>query len=910
VSATLNGANTYSGGTVLQDQSTLNVGSNTALGTGALVAAGPTGQTLHADVDQTLANPVLLLGPLTTTDTGTLSLTGPIDGPGSLTQAGPGTLALSGNSTYTGGTTVAAGMLAVGSDTALGIGPLTLQTGTTLTNPVPVTLANPILAAGDATIHTGADLTATGPLSGPGDLTKTGPAALTLDGDLSGYTGQLIAAAGTLNLTQPFTADLDVNAGATVNLGNGGNAPGLTAPIAGTLNLGNGSNTLNIPVDQFGQLTGTVNGGTGDDQVNIIHSGEGTWAPGTLTGIERIDIQPGANVLLGDGISRPTDTAQTLVEGGLALNGSLGGHTTVAAGGTLTGHGTVLGNLTVNGTLAPGGIAGATGVLAPVGAVPQGLSVGGTATLNAGSNFIVRTQPDGTSDHLDVAGAATITGGGVTVHPLGTAYGLSTDYTIVNAAGGLTGNFSSVTQADLPFLSASLAATPTHVVLTLARNDGTTNPPGGGGNNPPGGGGNNPPGGGGTNPPGGGNNPPGGGGTNPPGGGNNPPGTGGGSLAYGDFPGLTRNQRSMANGALQDQENREFATGQTSPLEPVLRQVRGLTTDQVKPVFDSLTGESYASTATIAAGSARRDSQAILAAGSQADPGYRGDDRHPSYALTGAWATALGGNRSLDGSQGNADQAIRQRGLAVGLDGELANGVTVGPYLATDRTTFNANRRNDDGTVHQTTVGVRIGQDMDQAWWRGLVGYGWAKQEMDRSLLLPGYTNGRAHGESDGHILQAALEGGWKFTQNDWDWGPVVGLYHTRAQFDGLTEHGENEADLRLGSQSYHETVVSAGVAAGHNWAANGGGTWRVEGSVKGFHNFNADPGTLRAAFAVAPESSFSLVGNPPAKQWVEVGAGLHYALANRWSFSVGYGVALGGRETGHGVNLGVSMAW
>ena len=58
-----------------------------------------------------------------------LTLSGPVAGPGGLGMAGPGLLVVSGNNSYSGGTTVSGGTLQLGSVTALGTGGLTVNGG-------------------------------------------------------------------------------------------------------------------------------------------------------------------------------------------------------------------------------------------------------------------------------------------------------------------------------------------------------------------------------------------------------------------------------------------------------------------------------------------------------------------------------------------------------------------------------------------------------------------------------------------------------------------------------------------------------------------------------------------------------------------------------------------------------------
>ena len=115
---TLTGANTYSGGTAL-DAGTLALGSNGALGTGALVMARGTTLAFVAD-GLRIANPISFAevgDPTFDTGPNTVTLAGPISGPGDLDKIGRGTLDLAGANTYTGGTFVREGTLLVDGST-------------------------------------------------------------------------------------------------------------------------------------------------------------------------------------------------------------------------------------------------------------------------------------------------------------------------------------------------------------------------------------------------------------------------------------------------------------------------------------------------------------------------------------------------------------------------------------------------------------------------------------------------------------------------------------------------------------------------------------------------------------------------------------------------------------------------
>src|SRR5262245_17481333 len=152
------------------------------------------------------------------TDNGSnLAFSGAISGSGGIVKDGEGTLTLSGNNSYTGGTLVNEGTLAVGSNTALGTGTLSLADGTTLQAAANwLTLANAVQLLGDATVDTQSNtLTLSGSISGTGGLDKIGPGTLILTG-VSTYTGDTNVNEGVLRVDGSLVSAVSINAGGTL----------------------------------------------------------------------------------------------------------------------------------------------------------------------------------------------------------------------------------------------------------------------------------------------------------------------------------------------------------------------------------------------------------------------------------------------------------------------------------------------------------------------------------------------------------------------------------------------------------------------------------------------------------------------------------------------------------------------
>jgi len=319
-SLTLNGANTYAGGTTLT-QGTIVLGTDSALGTGVLTVAGD-GTIESDDDDRTVGNAVVIDDMMTLTFSGDsdLELSGVISGLGGLavdTEFGGETLTLSGQNTYEGGTTLTEGTIVLGNDNALGDADMSILTvngaGGIQSDDDDRVIANEITLdlTGTLTFSGANDLQITGEISGDGALAVNADAnvRLILSGENTGLTSDTTLTQGTIVLgsdtalgdAEAVMNVLTVAGDGSIESNNDDRVLANTVVIDDMVTLTfSGANDLRIT----GAISGDVDSDlviNADDGVRLILSGENTGFMGDTTLTQGI-LAFGNDDALGDGV--------------------------------------------------------------------------------------------------------------------------------------------------------------------------------------------------------------------------------------------------------------------------------------------------------------------------------------------------------------------------------------------------------------------------------------------------------------------------------------------------------------------------------------------------------------------------------------------------------------------------------
>ncbi|SKC01495.1 outer membrane autotransporter barrel domain-containing protein [Bosea thiooxidans] len=746
------------------------------------------------------------------------------DGGGtSIEKVGGGTLTLTGFNTYSGGTKISQGTLAIEGIQPLGTGTVTLNGGTlrmadcgcgsaALSNAFAIGAAGGTLDAGEGVLEIGGNIRgggaltitgAGGPLGGyaafSGDNRYGGPTRITADGILLALSPTALspnsdyAVDGILD-SGGFDATLrSLSGAASGRIGSSSSAP-VTLTVAGG-----------------GTFEGVIlNGGTGP--VSLVKNGTGTL---TLNG---------RNTYTG----ATTVAAGTLVVGGAGHAGaSLASTVTVNAGGTLGGIGTVGGLIAASGgTLAPGNSIGT-------------LNVAGNVSFAAGSAYRVEIDPAGASDRIAASGTATLTGGTVMVEKAPGSYVPGTRYTILTAAGGVSGTFAGLTQ-NLPFIALGLSYDPGNVYLDIARNQ----------------------------------------------------------VSFASV-GLTRNQiatGTAVEGLGQGNTLYDAVAQQASP--GAARQAFDALSGEIHASAKSaLVEESWLLRGAMndrlrsASGSVGAAPMATLNYGFSADlaPGVTGPIPTLRSDRFAVWGQGYGAWGRSD-ADGNAAKLTRSTGgFLIGVDAAVFDTLRFGLLAGYGRSRFDVNGRLSSGESDNYHLGLYGGGEWGALSLRTGLSYTWHDLSTRRSVVSAGLGD-TLRADYDAGTAQAFGELGYRIDLGQTALGqialePFAGLAYVVLHSDRFTERGAaaalsgNNDETSLGYATLGLRAATTTRLLGMDLTLRGGLGWR--------HTFgNVDPKTT---LAFAGSNPFAIAGLPIARDAALVEARLDLGLATGVTLGASY---------------------
>jgi fibronectin-binding autotransporter adhesin len=727
-----------------------------------------------------------------------------------------------------------------------------------------------------------------------GTLTNTG----TFNSSLNNVVGGIVTTTGTMGGNLANSGTVNANGGAingtiTNNAGGIFNVGGMVASnstftnaATATLAIGSSgaytlegllSNSGAVTVAGGGQLIATTGGITNNAGGTITVAAGGTVKDdlnnaGVVTnnGAYVANVASNTGTITNNGVwtgnivsnagtiaNNLSWTGNVSTAGTFSNNGALNGTATVS-GGTFTGAGTVT-NLNVSGgTFAPGN-----------GTPGTSMTVTGNLAFQSGAMYLVTLNPT-TSTFTNVGGTASLNGTAAAVYLTGNY--VSKKYTILTAAGGVSGTFGSLVNSNVPanFTSTlSYDANHAYVDLVLNFTPKPAAPNFGSGLN-----------------------------INQ----QNVANTlvnffnssGGIPLAFGSLTpaGLTQVSGELGTGIIQTAIKADdlFLNLLLDPA--IAGRAGGFATTPVASRFAD-DDEALAYAARRKAAPAERDAYAMATKAPYLAPQPVG-----RWSL---WGAAYGGAARIDGNAvvGSHDLAARVWGVVGGADYKLNPDALVGFALAGGGTNYSLSDALGSGRSDLFQAGVFGRQNIGAAYLSAALAYGWHDVTTNRTVALPAgdVLQARFRGET----FSARFEGGYRFATSWAGVAPYVAAQAISFHLPGYAEQtlsGPGTFALNYAGQTTTATRTELGVRPDWSWAMQDG-IFTLRGRAAWAHDYNNDR-AVTAVFQTLPGAAFVVNGARANPDAALVSAGAEMKWLNGFSLAATFEGEFSGNTTGY----------
>ncbi|MBJ7403006.1 MAG: autotransporter domain-containing protein [Bradyrhizobium sp.] len=598
---------------------------------------------------------------------------------------------------------------------------------------------------------------------------------------------------------------------------------------SGAVVLSDGNDVLTLEAGW--SMLGAVLGGNDVDTLKFGGTSSATFDLGTLgAGLQYDEFEQLAKT--GSSVWTLTGTtafngATTVDAGGLIVNGTLPSVVTIN-GGYLGGTGTV-GGIAVNngGMVAPGNSIGT-------------LNVNGNVVFNAGSTFQVEINPAGQSDRIAATGTATLNGGTVQIVPLGAGFIANTQYTILTAAGGVSGTFAALTSSGTPLVAGQLSYDANNVYFLLQQIGG-----------------------------------------------------------FGTLSGLTPNQTAVA-GAL---DQAQFG-GASGALTTAINTLAALNTSGIKAGLDDLAGQIHADGRRLVADQADMFQGFMWNAGTQsrgesvrmsasayapepADPIGKALKARRAAPAQSVWFGGYGNWDKVAASDIAFGTNATIAGAALGADLWHMNGFTAGLAVGASTGQLRMAGRADRIDANAGHAGVYARGEAGGFNLASAISYSFAALDSSRTIAFLGETataSSRANTFAASLGIARPFQTGWglvaePFAKADW--------YTTRQ--GGLAEAGAPGVNQLVRGGSFDLGYGTAGLRASQRMMTPNGHAAQFGASLAVRHEFTGSAATTTAALEGAPGIAFTITGVERARTVALAGAEIRWDLTSATSFRASY---------------------
>lgn len=262
----------------------------------------------------------------------------------------------------------------------------------------------------------------------------------------------------------------------------------------------------------------------------------------------------------------------------------------------------------------------------------------------------------------------------------------------------------------------------------------------------------------------------------------------------------------------------------------------------------------------------------------------------------GVWLRGFTQKGDQDAEGGVNGYGYSMHGATLGYDVRLSNLFTAGFSIGTAKNDVTADRDMSDGNIDSTLLSVYGGYSNRTYYVTGVLSAGRNEYDTQRSIFGVATPVTSSH---EGDIQALALSAGYYAKLGDWSMVPYASIQYTRLKEEGFTETGSG-AGLNVAARTSDGLVSTVGARFSRVIEGAAGGSWIPQASVAWLHDFS-DEHVINASYVGAPESTFSINGQPIKRNGALLGTGVSYRTKSGFVSSLSYTGELRDDFSAHG---------
>ena len=255
----------------------------------------------------------------------------------------------------------------------------------------------------------------------------------------------------------------------------------------------------------------------------------------------------------------------------------------------------------------------------------------------------------------------------------------------------------------------------------------------------------------------------------------------------------------------------------------------------------------------------------------------------------GLWVTGIGANGKLK-QEGFGEGKTRVTGGQVGVDRKFGENLILGTALSYSTSKVNFDRHGGKSNADNFGISLygRLGNKEVPYYVQGRLGAGFVDSKVERDIILGTSNVSRAKINHNDTVYSGYVETGYDVKKGNFTLTPYVGLTHDTVSRGGFTEEN-SQFGLTADKKTYSQTagLVGLRVGQGVNWSNGSKSTFH--GYVTHQLGFKEQDLSFEAAYTGLSNAKFTVKGIGLSKNQTWIGAGVLTEVNPRFAWYINY---------------------